>query len=208
MDSFDFLLIDKDGGNGHHAADSMPAPARVDFGRLQYLGREVLLAIGEDPDRPGLKDTPKRWAKWWREFIEYEPGKIDTVFKEARLDQMVVIRGMRIWSICEHHLLPFWSDVTIGYIARDHVLGLSKFARIAHAAAHKPQIQERLVDEIALEVVRLTQSDDVAVLAKGQHLCMLMRGIKTPGDMITSVTKGIFREDYRARAEFLKLATD
>lgn len=178
----------------------------VDYERLLTIGRDLLVAIGEDPDREGLVDTPRRFAAWWREFIEYDPGTVDTTFEAVSTDQMVIVSGLRVWSLCEHHLLPFWCDVSIGYITGDRVLGLSKFARIAHQVAHRPQLQERIVQEIADEVERLVQSRGVAVIASGQHLCMTMRGIKTDGRMKTSVMRGVFREDSDARREFLSLA--
>lgn len=177
----------------------------VDFDKLVSIGRELLVAIGEDPDRDGLKDTPTRYAKWWREFIDYDAGKIETSFSLENNDQMVSVTGMRVWSLCEHHLLPFNSTVAIGYIPKDKVLGLSKFARIAHKYAHKPQVQERLVQEIADEVKRVTGSDDVAVVADGEHSCMVMRGIRTSGSMRTSVMSGVFRDEPETRAEFLNL---
>jgi GTP cyclohydrolase I len=117
---------------------------------------------------------------------------------------MVVVSGLQVWSLCEHHLIPFWSRVSVAYLTGERVLGLSKFARIAHKYAHKLQLQERLAQEIADEVQQVTGSEDVAVLAVGQHLCMVMRGIKTPGHMTTSVLKGKFREP-EVRAEFLSL---
>lgn len=166
----------------------------------------MLLALGENPDRDGLKDTPRRFANWWREFIEYDPGTLDTAFEAITTNQMVIVSPIRVWSLCEHHLLPFWCDLSIGYIARDQVLGLSKFARIAHDCAHRLQLQERLVSDIADQVSALTRSPDVAVLGRGEHLCMVMRGIKTQGHMTTSMMRGVFYDDAQARAEFLSLA--
>jgi GTP cyclohydrolase I len=165
----------------------------------------LLVFIGENPDRAGLEDTPRRFANYWREFINYEPGTIDTAFEVVTTDQMITVSGIRVWSLCEHHLLPFWCDVAIGYIATDKVLGLSKFARIAHKHAHRLQVQERLVDDIANEITALTGSNDVAVVGKGVHTCMVMRGIKTDGVMTSSVMRGIFRERPEARAEFMGL---
>lgn len=165
-----------------------------------------MVAIGEDPTRSGIAETPRRFASWWREFIEYNPGVLDTTFESVTTDQMVVVSGMRVWSVCEHHLLPFWCDITVGYIARDQVLGLSKFARIANKFAHRPQIQERLVHEIADEIQAIAQSPDVAVIATGEHLCMTMRGIKTPATMRSSVMRGLFLHGDKVRAEFLTLA--
>lgn len=173
---------------------------------LERIGRELLLALGEDPTDDGLRDTPRRFANWWREFIEYTPGKVDTAFESSYSDQMIIISGMRIWSLCMHHLLPFYADIAIGYIPTEgKILGLSKFARIAHAAAHKLQVQEKLVHDIADELERLTSTKDIAVLANGHHLCMEMRGVKTIGEMTTSVMRGSFRDEPQTRAEFLRL---
>ena len=130
---------DRARNNGHIPEQELPAK-KVDYPRLLELGRELLIAIGEDPDREGLQDTPRRWANWWREFIEYDAGTTDTSFNSVSTDQMVCVSGMRVFSLCEHHLLPMWCDVAIGYIPRDKVLGLSKFARIAHKFAHQLQV--------------------------------------------------------------------
>src|SRR5579872_4051622 len=108
----------------------------VDYERVLELGRELLVALGEDPNREGLQDTPRRWAAWWREFIEYKPGTTDTSFEATTANQMVVVSGIRVYSLCEHHLLPFWCDISVGYIVHERVLGLSKFARIAEQVAH------------------------------------------------------------------------
>lgn len=177
----------------------------VDYPALLRIGHDLLVAIGEDPTRPGIVDTPRRFADMWREFIEYDAGRVDTVFESVETDQMVVISGMRVWSLCEHHMLPFYCDVSIGYIAGAKVLGLSKFGRIAHAFAHRLQIQERLVQQIADTVTEVVGTDNVAVLASGVHLCMSMRGIKTPATMTSSVMRGLFRENASARQEFLSL---
>ena len=105
---------------------------KIDHTKVKSLVRELLTALGEDPDREGLKDTPRRIANFWREFIEYDAGKLDTTFSAVKHNQMVCVTGLRVWSMCEHHMLPFWCDVSIAYIADKKVLGLSKFARIAH----------------------------------------------------------------------------
>ena len=176
--------------------------------QLKKLCRELLCVIGEDPDRNGLKGTPDRFARSWLEFINYDPGNTETAFECVQTDQMVVVKGMRVWSMCEHHLLPFWCDVSIGYVTGDKVLGLSKFARIAHQMAHRLQIQEGLVQNIADEIERLTGSPDVAVMGEGQHLCMIMRGVATPATMKTSVMRGVFRDADAARLEFLQMLAD
>lgn len=174
----------------------------IDIPRIEWLTRELLKAIGENPDRPGLVETPRRVAGFWREFIDYDAGNCDTVFEAVQADQMVVVKGMRVWSLCEHHLLPFWCDVTVGYITHDYVLGLSKFARIAHCVAHRLQLQERVVADIADQVVALAGTPDVAVVAQGEHLCMSMRGVKTPALMVSSALRGAFKEHATTRAEF------
>lgn len=202
--------------NGHvahngHGTNSSPltlemlSTGKVDYPKLLEIGRELLIAIGEDPDREGLRDTPRRWADAWREFIDYDPGTLDTVFESSSVDQMVTVSGIRVSSLCEHHLMPFTCEVAIGYIAEGKVLGLSKFARIAHKYAHRLQIQEQLGQQIADEVSRITGTEDVAVVIKGEHSCMSMRGIRTPGIMTSSVTRGVFRAEYETRMEFLRL---
>lgn len=187
------------------SSNSQVCRSTVDYAALENVGRDLLVAIGEDPTRPGLLDTPRRFAASWREFIEYDPGVTDTVFESVTTNQMVVIAGMKVWSMCEHHMLPFWCKVNIGYIARDKVLGLSKFARVAHQFAHKLQLQERLIHEIADEIQRITETPDVAVMGQGEHLCMVMRGVQTPGLMTTSVMRGLFFESPSARSEFMSI---
>ena len=177
----------------------------VDLVKLQKIGQDLLETLGYDVRVPGVKDTPRRFARMWQEFIDYEPGNDDTTFESVETDQMVVVTGMRVWSMCEHHLLPFWCDVSVGYLTGDKVLGLSKFARIAHAAAHRLQLQERLVTDIADRVQAVTECKDVAVLAKGEHLCMTMRGVRTPAKMVSSVQRGDFLTNPSAREEFLRL---
>jgi GTP cyclohydrolase I len=190
------------------ASSQAARPAlNVSVKRLERIGRNLLLAIGEDPTREGLKMTPNRFARWWKEFIDYDPGAIETTFafESFRTDQMVVCAGVSVFSLCEHHLLPFKCEISMAYIATEHVLGLSKFARIAHKYSHLLQVQERLVHEIADEITAITEARDVAVLARGEHLCMQMRGIKSDGLMSTSVMRGLFRSTD-ARAEFWTLA--
>lgn len=170
------------------------------------IGETLIEALGYDVTEPGLINTPRRFADAWLEFINYDPGNVDTTFESVETDQLVLVTGIRVYSMCEHHLLPFWCDISIGYIANEHVLGLSKFARIAHKHAHKLQLQERLVQNIADEISELTKSDSVAVLARGVHMCMVMRGVKTSGTMITSIMRGSFRESDGLRREFLSLA--
>ena len=168
---------------------------------LADLARRLLKEIGEDPDRDGLKETPARFARWWREFTNYSPGTISTVFETASTGQLVVVSGIDVWSLCEHHLLPFSCSLTVAYRTTDKLLGLSKFARIAHKHAHRLQVQERLVADIAREIYEITGSPDVAVIGTGEHLCMTMRGIKTPATMTSSAMNGAFGEDGSLRSQ-------
>lgn len=179
--------------------------SKVNLEQLEQLGYQLLLAIGQDPESEGLKETPKRWAKWWKEFIEYDEGQVERVFDIGEADSIVAVSGIKVWSLCEHHLLPFSSTVNIAYIPYKTVLGLSKFARIAHSVAHKPQVQERLSQQIADRIEEVTGSHDIAVLVDGEHLCMSMRGIKTPATMNTSVMRGLFRREAETRAEVMRL---
>jgi GTP cyclohydrolase IA len=202
------MNIDHLGSNGHsngHSDQFERKPKRVDYPRLLALGRELLLAIEEDPDREGLRETPRRWAAAWREFIEYDPGTTETTFASVASDQLVCVSGIRVASLCEHHLLPFWCDVSIGYIPNAKVLGLSKFARIAQQFAHRLQLQERLGEQIADEIIRITGMQNVAVVLKGEHYCMATRGIRMPGRMTSSVMRGVFRTESQTRMEFLRM---
>lgn len=173
--------------------------------KVEQIIVNLLTELGENPKREGLLETPKRVAKFWNEFINYEPGKIETTFEAIKADQMVIVKNIKVWSLCEHHLMPFSSTVSIGYITKKKVLGLSKFARIAHKHAHKLQLQEKLVQDIADELGSLVDTKDIAVFAEGTHLCMVARGIKTDGQMITSVMQGAFRKEPETRQEFLSL---
>ena len=137
--------------------------------------------------------------------MNFDPGTVDTVFESTTGNQMVVISDMRVWSLCEHHLLPFSCTLTVAYRSQESLLGLSKFARVAHRYAHRLQVQERLVSEIASEIERLTGSADVAVVGRGEHLCMTMRGIKTPALMTSTVFRGVFEKDSCERSQLLAL---
>lgn len=203
--------------NGHVALQEEPSlksvasqqlPKSVDYEQLLVLGRALLTALGENPDRKGLRGTPRRWADAWREFIEYDPGTTETCVASESTSQMVCVSGIQVTSICEHHLMPFLCDIIIGYIPHKKVLGLSKFARIAHQCAHQLQLQERLGEHIADEVSRITGSEHVAVVISGEHLCMSTRGIRTSGNMITSVMRGQFHADAEVHATFYRMIGD
>jgi GTP cyclohydrolase I len=170
------------------------------------LGRALLAPPRADPQREGLRATPARWARWWVEFLDYDAGATETAFEAIQTDQLVVLRGIPVWSICEHHLLPFACTLTIGYLAGARVLGISKLARVAQRHAHRLQLQERLVDGIATEISRLAGTEDVAVLGEGQHLCLAARGVRTTATMYSSALWGRFRTEGATRQEFFALA--
>ncbi|WP_055524892.1 GTP cyclohydrolase I [Streptomyces graminilatus] len=173
---------------------------------LEDVARRLLVEIGEDPTREGLADTPKRYAKWWREFVGYDPGNVETRFESVSSNQLVIISDMLVWSLCEHHLLPFNCVLSVAYRSDASLLGLSKFARIAHKHAHKLQVQERLVADIAAEVSEITGAKDVAVIGRGEHLCMTMRGIRTGARVTSAVFGGVFEHDGPERSQLMTLA--
>ncbi|ADH67839.1 MULTISPECIES: GTP cyclohydrolase I [Nocardiopsis] len=173
---------------------------------LEDVARRLLIEIGEDPERSGLRDTPQRFARWWREFSDYQAGRVETSFPLHTDGQIVMVSDVTVWSLCEHHLLPFSCVLTIAYRPDERVLGLSKFARIAHRHAHRLQVQERLVRDIAEEVSKVAHTNDVAVIGRGEHLCMSMRGIRTPALMTCSAFDGIFRDYGPPRDELVRIA--
>ena len=189
------------------APPMIPCLSRLDQRhRLIELGHELLLALGEDPTREGLADTPRRWADTWLAFLAYDAGPTATAFDAVETDQMVLLRDVRIWSLCEHHLLPFSASLDIAYLTETRVLGISKLARLAEKHAHRLQLQERLCQQIADDLAAHAHTESVAVLARGQHLCMQMRGVRArEATMITSVVRGAFRVSGPTREEFLRL---
>ncbi len=174
---------------------------------LENRIRNILFDIGEDPDREGLVDTPARVARFWREFINYDAGNVETAFEAVQSDQMIVVKDIRGWSLCEHHLLPFSFNCSVGYIPHSKIIGLSKIPRVVYKAAHKLQIQERLCEEIANELNNIMHPLGLAVVIKdSMHTCSVMRGVKATGmTMTTSVMRGVFLANPVARSEFFQL---
>jgi len=181
----------------------------VDLARIEAAVRELLEAIGEDPAREALLDTPGRVARMYEELfagLTVDPREYLQVGFEEGHQEMVILRDIPFYSICEHHLLPFHGKVHLGYIPEGRVVGLSKLARVVEAFAKRPQLQERLTSQIADCVMDCLQPSGVAVVVHAEHLCMTMRGVKTPGSsVITSATRGHFRKRVATRAEFLSL---
>lgn len=151
-----------------------------------------------------LTGTPVRVGEFYLDFLRYSDDNIDTTFDSLIADQLIAATGIRVWSICAHHLLPFWCDVNMGYLAKDSLLGVSKLARIAKLHGHKLQLQERLVVDIADHLEELI-GRDVAVTAAGEHLCMTMRGIETEATIHSQVMRGAFLSNPQTRNEFLRL---
>ncbi|MEH6482998.1 MULTISPECIES: GTP cyclohydrolase I FolE [Pseudomonas] len=170
----------------------------------------ILQGLGEDPQREGLQDTPKRAAKAMQYLCHGYQQDIDQIVNgalfESDNDEMVIVRDIELYSLCEHHLLPFTGKAHIAYIPTGRVLGLSKVARIVEMFARRLQIQENLTRQIAEAIAEITQAAGVAVVIEAKHMCMMMRGVeKQNSDMCTSVMLGCFRESYNTRQEFLQL---
>lgn len=185
----------------------------MDKERIEKAVREILVAIGEDPDREGLLETPKRVANMYAEVfsgLENDPKQFLKVFSEEDNDEMVVVRDIPLYSMCEHHLLPFVGKAHIVYIPADgKVIGLSKLARIVDNFARRPQIQERLTSQIADFLNDNLHPKGVAVIVEAEHLCMTMRGARAAGAKTrTSALRGVIRSDARTRGEALALIAD
>ncbi len=178
----------------------------IDKGKIKEAIRLFLEGIGEDPDREGLKETPERIARMWEEFESMRNFDMKLFEEFGSYDEMVLVKDIRFYSLCEHHLLPFFGKVHIAYIPNGVICGLSKLARTVRAFALRPQVQERLTEEIADFLEKELKPKGVGVVVEAEHLCMSMRGVMAPGHMtITSALRGVFLEDMRTREEFLKL---
>ncbi|WP_153506054.1 GTP cyclohydrolase I FolE [Cumulibacter manganitolerans] len=183
----------------------------VDHDRAAAAVRELLLAVGEDPDREGLRDTPDRVARAYAEIfagLHVDPREVLSKTFEEDHRELVLVKDIEIYSTCEHHLVPFHGVAHVGYIPGVHgrITGLSKLARLADLYAKRPQVQERLTAQVADAIVQALEPRGVIVVVEAEHLCMAMRGIRKPGARtITSAVRGIFERDSRTRAEALSL---
>lgn len=181
----------------------------VDYGRIEAAVREMLLAIGEDPDREGIQDTPARIAKAYA-FLFAGLGEDPTdhlaVGFQENHHEMVLIRDIPLYSMCEHHLLPFVGKAHVGYIPNGKVVGLSKLARVVEGYSRRPQLQERLTAQIADALYNELSAQGSLVVVEAEHLCMTMRGVQKPGSMtVTSAVRGIYAKDHRSRQEAMAL---
>ena len=178
--------------------------------RIAGLVRELLVELGEDPAREGLKKTPVRVAKSLAFLTQGYRQKVKTVVNGAYFtsgtNHMVILKDIELYSMCEHHMLPFYGKCAIGYISKGKVLGVSKLARIVDMFARRLQIQERMTEEIANAIMSEAKAEGVGVVIKAKHLCMMMRGVqKQNSEMVTSAVLGTFRTDEKVRQEFLSL---
>jgi len=188
------------------------SPGKVDLNRIAAAVREILAAVGEDPDREGLRATPMRVARMYAEMFsglhEDPSAHLSAMFTE-RYDEMVVLRRIPFHSMCEHHLMPFEGHADIAYLPNGKVVGISKLARVVDSFSHRPQVQERLTNQIADLLISVVSARGVAVVMKATHTCMTCRGVQKPGSvMITSAVRGICKSDARTRSEVMALLHD
>ena len=191
------------------ASGAQPTSDGADLQRIAAAVREILAAVGEDPDRDGLRDTPMRVARMYEEFFDglrQEPaGFLQAAFTE-KYDGLVVLRDIPFHSMCEHHLLPFIGSAHVGYLPDGRIAGISKLARVVDAFAHRPQVQERLTNQIADILMEHLAAKGVAVIIEATHSCMTCRGVKKPGSIVvTSAMRGRCKSDARTRTEVLHL---
>ena len=196
--------MSEDAGDG-----SLRGP--VDLPRAEAAVRELLIAVGENPDRDGLRKTPRRVARSYAEVfagLHVDPDEVlETSFDEHH-DELVLVKDIPLYSTCEHHLVPWHGSAAVGYIPGEdgRITGLSKLARVVDLYARRPQVQERLTSQVADAVMRRLEPQGVIVVVEAEHLCMAMRGVRKPGALtVTSAVRGIFKSDQRTRAEALSL---
>jgi GTP cyclohydrolase I len=193
-----------------------PGPGPVvapsfDHARIRRAVREILEAIGEDPDRDGLVGTPERIANMYEEIfsgLHEDPGRhLNVTFEEGH-DEMVMVKDITLYSICEHHLIPWIGAAHVAYIPNvdGRITGLSKLARLVDGYSHRPQVQERLTTQIADTIERVLEPRGVLVVVEAEHLCMSMRGVRKPGSTtVTSAVRGLFRDNEATRVEAMSL---
>jgi GTP cyclohydrolase I len=188
---------------------SNDTPLPVDQERLQAAVREILLAVGEDPDREGLRETPDRVARMYAELfsgLHSDPRELLRKTFTQKYDEMVLEKNIGFSSICEHHLLPFLGRAHIAYLPQGKIIGLSKLARVVEVLAHRPQVQERMTEQLADLLVEELDARGVAVILEASHTCMTIRGVRKPDAICTtSAMRGVFRDQLSSRAELMSL---
>jgi GTP cyclohydrolase IA len=187
--------------------DSRDELPRFDRPRIERAVREILLAIGEDPERDGLKETPRRVARMYEDIfsgLKADPGDHLSVVFEADHDEMVMVKDIPVYSVCEHHLVPWFGSAHVAYIPNEdgRITGLSKLARLIDGFSRRPQVQERLTTQVADRIEAVLAPRGVLVVVEAEHLCMSMRGVRKPGTVtITSAVRGVMRDSVAARSE-------
>ena len=186
-----------------------PNVAPVDHARIEAAVREILLAVGEDPDREGLRETPARVGRMYGELfagLHTEPRQLLRRTFTQKYDEMVLVRDIEFASTCEHHLLPFVGKAHIAYLPAGKIVGLSKLPRVVEALAHRPQVQERMTEELADLLMEELKPRGVAVILEATHSCMTIRGVRKPSSVCTtSAMRGTFRENQATRNELMAL---
>ncbi|MGB7605327.1 MAG: GTP cyclohydrolase I FolE [Lutisporaceae bacterium] len=183
----------------------------MDKERIERAVKEILYAIGEDPDREGLKDTPARIARMYEEIFaginENPKDHLKVYFQEEKYEELVLVKDIAFYSTCEHHLVPFFGKAHVAYLPKDgRLCGLSKLARIVESVAKRPQLQERITGTVADALMDTLKPYGVVVVLEAEHMCMTMRGVKKPGSQtVTSAVRGLFNKDVKARAEVMSL---
>jgi len=191
--------------------DEGTGSSSVDLARIERAVAEILIAIGEDPQREGLRDTPARVARAYAEQfagLRQQPEDVLTTVFDADHDEMVLVREIELYSTCEHHLTPFFGFAHVGYIPNEkgQITGLSKLARLVDLYARRPQVQERMTSQIAEALMAVLEPRGVIVVIEAEHLCMSMRGVRKPGaKTVTSAVRGMFLDSDRTRAEAMSL---
>ena len=192
-----------DGGQSGSAESSVDRP------RIERAVREILLAVGENPDREGLRETPARVARMYSELFDglhQDPRRHLRKFFTETCDEVVLVRDISFNSMCEHHMLPFMGKAHVAYLPGDRVIGLSKLARVVEEVARRPQVQERMTEQIANLLVDELHAKGVGVVIEAVHTCMTIRGVRKPGSVcVTSAMKGCFRTKSSTRAELMTL---
>jgi len=196
-------------GRTDESAPESESASNVDLPRIERAVREILFAIGEDPDRDSLLETPARVARMYAELfsgLHTDPGRhLKKVFEE-RYDELVLVRDISFNSTCEHHLLPFMGVAHVGYLPNGKVAGLSKLARVVEEISHRPQVQERMTHQIADLMASELDAKGVVVVLEATHTCMTIRGVRKPGSLtITSAVRGLFKTNQSSRAEAMAL---
>ena len=193
-------------------SDNAKPEHKIDTDAIAAAVRQILLAVGEDPDRQGLQDTPSRVARMYAELfggMGQDAGKHLKVHFDEQYDEMVILRDIPFYSVCEHHLLPFMGRAHVAYLPDGKVVGISKLARVVDTFAHRPQVQERLTCQIADALMDQLGARGVGVILEATHTCMTIRGVRKPGaEMVTSVMRGLFKSNLATRTEAMKLLTD